>query len=81
MGHLLVFALPAAVARWLGARWVLVLLVAHALVSEPLQGWLVPTRQPDPLDAVADLVGIAAGILLARTLRGAGERASGKMDR
>ena len=81
VGHLLAFALPAAVAGWLGARRVLVLLVVHALVSEPLQGWLIPTRQPDPLDALADLAGILLGLLVARSVRGAAGPSSGKMVR
>jgi len=69
VGHLLMFAAPAALATLLGARWVLVALVVHALVSEPLQGWVAPQREADPLDAVADLLGIAAGVALARALR------------
>jgi VanZ family protein len=81
VGHLLAFALPAAVAGWLRSRRVVVLLVVHAVVSEPLQGWLTPARQPDPLDAAADLVGIALGLLLARSLRGAAVPPSGKMGR
>jgi VanZ family protein len=69
VGHLVAFAVPAALAWLLGARWVVVALVLHALLSEPLQAWVAPLREPDPLDAVADLVGIALGVTVARALR------------
>ena len=69
IGHLLVFAVPAALAWLLGARWLVVVLVLHALVSEPLQSWVAPLREPDPLDAVADLLGVALGVAVARALR------------
>lgn len=69
VAHLAAFAVPAALAWLLGARWLVALLVVHALVSEPLQHQLAPGRQLDPWDAVADLVGIGAGVVLARTLR------------
>lgn len=81
VGHVVAFALPAALAWVLGARWVVVLLVLHALVSEPLQGWVAPLRRPDPLDAVADLVGVALGVGAGRSIRGARRRRPGKMVR
>ena len=68
VGHLMAFAVPAALAWLLGARWLVVALVVHALVSEPLQSWVAPLRQPDPLDALADLLGIALGVAVARAL-------------
>lgn len=68
IAHLVAFAVPAALARLLGVRWVLVLLVAHALVSEPLQHQVAPNRHLDALDTVADLVGVATGWLLGRVL-------------
>ena len=68
VGHLMAFAVPAGLAWLLGARWVVVALVVHALVSEPVQAWVAPLRQPDPLDALADLVGIALGVAVARAL-------------
>lgn len=77
IGHLVAFAVPAALAWLLGARWVVVALVLHALVSEPLQSWVAPLRQPDVLDAVADLVGVALGVAVARALG----RSSAMMDR
>ncbi|AXH94835.1 VanZ family protein [Ornithinimicrobium avium] len=68
VAHLVAFAVPAALARLLGVRWVLVALVAHALVSEPLQHQVAPHRQLDALDTVADLVGIGAGWLFGGAL-------------
>lgn len=43
--------------------------VALAIVTEPYQGWLSLGRVPDPLDAVANLVGLAIGIALGARLR------------
>jgi VanZ family protein len=68
VGHALAFGLPAALAWLLGARWLVVALLLHALVSEVLQGTLT-ARQPDPWDAVANLVGLAGGVLFARAFR------------
>ena len=62
LAHLTAFGVPAGLAWLLGARWLIPLMVLHALISEPLQGWLSPLRSPDPLDALADLVGIALGV-------------------
>ena len=69
VSHLAGFGVPATLAWLLGARWVVLLLVVHALVSEPLQGWLAPTRRPDLLDTIADLIGIALGVGLGVLLR------------
>ena len=68
VGHLVALAVPACLAALLGARWVLVALLLHALVSEPLQSQLAPLREPELLDALADLVGIAVGVAVARAL-------------
>ncbi|MFX0537790.1 hypothetical protein ACQBAT_10495 [Ornithinimicrobium sp. Y1847] len=70
IGHLLLFAAPAWVARtllprWPAARWVLMALIAHALISEPIQGWLTTARLADPWDTVANLVGISLGWAIA----------------
>ena len=67
IGHLVAFAVPAALAWWLRARWVVPVLVLHALVSEPLQQALSPERSLDWLDAAADLVGIALGVWVTAT--------------
>lgn len=40
-----------------------------AIVTEPYQGWLSLGRVPDPLDALANLVGLAIGIALGTRLR------------
>lgn len=69
VGHVLGFGVPAALAWWLGAQWLVWVLVGHALVSEPLQQALAPGRAMDWLDTGADLVGIALGVWLVVTLR------------
>lgn len=57
-------------------------LVAHAVVSELIQGFLLPRRGGDPWDAVADVVGIAIGVGVARWLaRRASRRASRRDER
>jgi hypothetical protein len=64
-GHLTMFAAPAALAVLLRSRSVLALLLVHALVAEPVQGWLTETRVTDTWDAVANLTGLALGTLVA----------------
>ncbi|MDT0214618.1 VanZ family protein [Rothia sp. ARF10] len=65
--HASVFALP--VLLGLLARLplvpVVVVMALHAPVSEVLQGTLLPQRSGDPWDAVADLVGVALGAVVA----------------
>lgn len=68
VGHLLAFAVPAALAWALRARWLVLLLVGHALVAELVQHALVPGRAAEVGDAVANLVGIGLGVLLAHVL-------------
>ena len=46
------------------ARWLLGALVANAIVSELVQHYLLPQRDGDPFDALADLVGVALGAWL-----------------
>lgn len=72
--HAILFGAPFALAILLRSRVLALIIVAHALISEPLQGILTPTRTVDAWDLVADLVGIALGLPLARALRGAGPR-------
>ena len=62
LSHVAGFGVPAALAWLLRARWLVTLMTVHAFLSEPLQGWVAPTRMADPLDLVADLVGIALGV-------------------
>ena len=64
VAHLLIFLALAATARWhLGPRRaVLAVVVAYAPASELVQGLI--GRDADPLDALADLVGVALGWLV-----------------
>lgn len=64
--HVSVFAVVAWAARWCGAPVLpLVLaLAAEAAVSEVVQHLLLSARTGDPLDAAADLVGVALGLVL-----------------
>ncbi len=39
--------------------------VAHAVVSEVVQATLLPLRSGDPRDALADVVGVGLGVLVA----------------
>lgn len=66
--HAALFAVPVFLALWLRRPWVVLLLVAHALVAEPLQGLLTTTRSPEVLDLVANLVGVLLGVVAARAL-------------
>ncbi|MGC5584085.1 hypothetical protein [Ornithinimicrobium sp. W1665] len=66
VGHLLAFAGPVALARVLGARWLVPVLLVHALVAEPLQAWVAPSRMMDPWDTVANLAGVGLGVVVAR---------------
>lgn len=64
--HLLVFAVPTllGLAAGLSPRAVVGALAAHAVVSEVVQGTLLPDRSGDPLDALADLTGVGVATLL-----------------
>ncbi|WP_206690390.1 hypothetical protein [Quadrisphaera sp. INWT6] len=78
--HLAVFGLVAWTGLRAGApgRLLLPLLLAHAVVSEVLQDLVLPDRSGDPLDAVADAVGVLLGAALAVL---AGRRASQRLAR
>ncbi len=70
LGHATIFALPvlfALLAR-LPTLPVIAVAAAHAPVSELVQWSLLPHRDGDVWDAVADLVGVGLGWLLARWL-------------
>ncbi|GAA0594648.1 VanZ family protein [Kribbella sandramycini] len=43
------------------ARWLLVALVANTVASELVQHYLLPHRDGDVFDALADLIGVAVG--------------------
>ncbi|HRW17389.1 MAG TPA: VanZ family protein [Dermatophilaceae bacterium] len=66
VAHLLLFGVPVALAMAALRRpWPVVgLLAVHAPVSEWLQATLLPGRSGDWRDAVADLVGVAVGVLV-----------------
>ncbi|WP_299442538.1 VanZ family protein [uncultured Phycicoccus sp.] len=74
--HLVVFFVPAllALAARLPARAVVALLAVHAVVSEVVQGVVLAGRSGDPLDALADLAGVAlaAGVWWLRRASGRG---------
>jgi VanZ family protein len=48
------------------ARWLVGALAAEAVVSELVQGFLLPHRDGDVLDVLADLVGVCLGLLATR---------------
>lgn len=75
--HVLVFLVPVAVATLVTGRprVVAAVFVAHAVVSEVVQGTVLPMRSGDPLDALADVVGVGLGLAVA--LRIARRRGSG----
>lgn len=66
LAHLGMFALPALFLRAAGVRWRLLAAVfaAHAVLSEVIQGTLLPHRSADPLDALADVAGLSLGLLV-----------------
>ncbi|MFD3400419.1 VanZ family protein [Kribbella sp. NPDC058693] len=63
VAHAFLFAAVAFTGLKVGvpARWLLGALAANAIVSELVQHWLLPQRDGDPLDALADLAGVAIG--------------------
>lgn len=65
VGHVAIFALPAAVATAarLWPRAVVIFLIIQAPLSEVLQAHLLASRHGDVADVVADLVGIVLGVL------------------
>ena len=73
--HAAVFGAVAWAAVRCGVRRQVVagVLAAHAVVSELVQHFVLPHRSGDPLDAVADVVGVGLALLVAARVR----RASG----
>ena len=71
--HVTVFLVPVALAVLAGFRpWaVAAVFAAHAVLSEAVQAVFLPHRSGNPGDVVADLVGIALGLLVARLVQGA----------
>ena len=70
VAHLAVFAAVTLTALRAGIAPapVLGLGVVHAVLSEVIQHALLPGRSGDPADAVADVLGVLAGVVLARAL-------------
>jgi VanZ family protein len=70
VAHFFLFALVAFLGLKVGvpACWLLGALVANAIVSELVQYWLLPQRDGDPFDALADLTGVAIGAWLGNRL-------------
>jgi len=69
VAHVVLFGAPTALLYWLWPRWWSVaLMVAYAPGSELLQR-LVPNRSSDVADAIADLLGVAIGVLAAWLVR------------
>jgi VanZ family protein len=68
--HLLVFLVPVALAVLAGfrRRVVGVVFAAQAVLSEVVQAVLLPHRSGDPLDALADLTGVALGLMVGTAL-------------
>lgn len=67
--HVALFAAPTFLVRRLTTAWSPVVLIAlHAPVSELVQYHFIPRRSGDPMDLVADGVGVALGLLLAAYL-------------
>jgi VanZ family protein len=52
-----------------GWQWLVVeVFASHAVVSELIQRWFIPTRSGDPRDAGADVIGVALGWLVYRLI-------------
>ena len=83
VAHMMGFALPvmlvllaAALRHPLGAQWprprvsalVVGVFATHAVVSELIQHLWYRYRTGDPLDVIADWIGVAAGVVLARLI-------------
>ena len=50
-------------------KWVLVFGIAYAILTEIYQGLLPFEREPDPFDALANIVGLIVAVLLYRALQ------------
>ncbi len=79
--HVLLFGVPVwLLGRLTGRAWLVAgIFAAHAVVSELIQLWFIPYRSGDPLDLLADLIGIAAALALL-TRRGRADRPATRPD-
>jgi VanZ family protein len=76
VAHCFLFAAVAFTGLKVGlrARWLLGALVANAVVSELVQHWLLPQRDGDPFDTLADIAGVALGAWIAGRLHSRANR-------
>lgn len=76
--HVALFGALALTGRWAGVRVraLLPVLACYAVGSEPLQGTLPIGRSTDAMDALADLLGVLAGLAAHRGLSAAVSRSS-----
>ncbi|MEV4263678.1 VanZ family protein [Kribbella sp. NPDC049584] len=76
VAHCFLFAAVAFTGLKVGVpgRWLLGALAANAIVSELVQHWLLPQRDGDPFDVLADLVGVALGAWIAGKTRSRANR-------
>jgi VanZ family protein len=82
--HLLLFLVPSALAVVAGfrRRVVVAVFATQAVLSELVQAAFLPHRSGDPLDAVADLTGVALGVVVgAALLRALVSRTEGRSAR
>ncbi len=69
VAHLVLFGVPTALAWWLWPKWwIIAVAVLYAPASELLQ-LFVPHRSSESADMVADLLGVALGLVLAHLVR------------
>lgn len=66
-GWLWMWALRGALASRM--KWVLTSGMAYAIFTEIYQGFLPFERQPDPLDALANMAGLVTAVLLYRAVQ------------
>jgi VanZ family protein len=73
--HVAVFALPtvALIGAGVPRGWVIGLMALHAPLSEVIQGALLTDRSAEGADVVADLAGVALGVLVASRLHRPGD--------
>ncbi len=78
--HLGVFLVPVALAVVAGLRrWVVgAVFATQAVLSEVVQAVFLPHRSGDPLDALADLTGVALGVLVGSALLRCWPRSTGE---
>lgn len=71
IAHVLLFTAVAALGVLAGfpTGWLVLGLLLQGIVSEAAQG-AIPGRGSDPVDLLADVIGIAAGVTLGSWLRG-----------